>query len=245
MKVDKFKRIGKHHLNHCQDSVGIYEIGSDRYVLLVCDGCSMGNDSHYVSELIQKIIKFIAKEESYRELALSELRSLGEIRKVVLQKLFVRLQEIYQTTGSDKYDYLATVVLMIVDSASKQIVYTVIGDGVIAIDNQILEFDQQNKPDYIGYHLDKDFQEWYSTLNQQGEAKWNRSVSVATDGIMTLTDGYDNYASDDLLLEVTKDLLTSLDIFKQNQIQNKIDKYHKDQSLAFNDDIAIARLQIE
>jgi hypothetical protein len=34
----------------------------------------------------------------------------------------------------------------------------VIGDGLVSIDGQLTEYEQDNRPDYLGYHLGEDFE---------------------------------------------------------------------------------------
>lgn len=43
----------------------------------------------------------------------------------------------------------------------------VIGDGLVGIDGELHEFDQDTKPDYVGYHLKEDFEDWYSRQQQK------------------------------------------------------------------------------
>ncbi len=54
-----------------------------------------------------------------------------------------------------------------------------IGDGLICVDEEIFEYESDNKPDYIGYHLSMDKHLWFQTKTSK-----NRHWTISTDGIL-------------------------------------------------------------
>lgn len=69
MKKYAISKIGEFHINHNEDSSAITEIGDDKIMIAVMDGCSMGKESHFASTLIAKLLRKIGKEISFRDFA--------------------------------------------------------------------------------------------------------------------------------------------------------------------------------
>lgn len=85
-------------------------------------------------------------------------------------------------------ELLTTLILLLYDQATKEGLVMVIGDGLISINGQVTEFDQENKPDYIGFHLSEDFETWYGQQEQKIYVKELKDVSIATDGILMFSE---------------------------------------------------------
>ena len=49
----------------------------------------------------------------------------------------------------------------------------VVGDGLVCVDGKEYHFEQEDKPDYLGYHLNEDFNFWFE---QQKQRNFNRNV---------------------------------------------------------------------
>ncbi len=62
-----------------------------------------------------------------------------------------------------------------------------IGDGLISVNGNITEFDHDNKPDYIGFHLTENFDGWFSSQTQKAYFDGVKDITIATDGILTFT----------------------------------------------------------
>lgn len=63
MKTYSALQIGDYHLNNCEDYLFIGDIGNDKILCAVMDGCTMGTDSYFVSTLTGKLLRKIAKEK--------------------------------------------------------------------------------------------------------------------------------------------------------------------------------------
>lgn len=222
MRSKVYVRIGKHHVNNCEDSAGSYQIGSQRQLIVVCDGCSMGEKSHYASELIQKIVREIAKEEHYREYGANRQFELINLLEKVTYELFSRIKQVYDITGRNKYDYLSTILIAIADNFKKEFIYLVSGDGVICVDEKIEVFDQNNQPDYIGYYLEDDFNDWYKEKTIIKHGKLRKSICVATDGILTFSDSTDQFIQDEELNKIIRSLMIYSESSNEKEIQNNV-----------------------
>ncbi len=87
----------------------------------------------------------------------------------------------------EKNELLTTLILLLVNKTDSTGMVLAIGDGVASINGPITKFDQDNKPDYLGYHLSDDFDNWYAGLTQKFYIAPVKDVSIATDEIDTFT----------------------------------------------------------
>ena len=67
MKIYSALQIGEYHTNHCEDYLFIGEIGSDKILCAVMDGCTMATDSYFVSTLVGKLLRKIVKIKGYQK----------------------------------------------------------------------------------------------------------------------------------------------------------------------------------
>ncbi len=56
---------------------------------------------------------------------------------------------------------------------------------MICVDGRIIEYEQENTPDYLGYHLSENFEEWYDPQRQKLSIHSFQDLSICTDGIFT------------------------------------------------------------
>ncbi|MCU0437372.1 MAG: hypothetical protein MUC49_05610 [Raineya sp.] len=47
------------------------------------------------------------------------------------------------------------------------------------------EYEQNNTPDYLGYHLHQDFEEWYISQHQKVHIQDFQNIAICTDGIFS------------------------------------------------------------
>ena len=185
MRIYELSQRGEFHVNHNEDFKLHSEIGSNRFLISVMDGCSSGTDSHFASNLIGKCLRKIAKDIGYKEFASKRTLTLKEIVKEVAQKLFSDLVH-FNSRLDLKYDeLLSTVIFGVVDQSSKQGELNIIGDGLVVINGEFIEYEQGNKPDYIGYHLNDDFEKWYQSQVDKISISKVEDISISTDGVFT------------------------------------------------------------
>lgn len=189
MKIYSALQIGAYHLNHCEDYLVIDHIGTDKLLCAVMDGCTMGTDSYFISTLVGKSLRKIAKAKGYKELCgvEPERPNLEEYLKSILRDLFKELLLIKSQLLLEQNDLLTTLLILLVDKKTGHGILLAVGDGVIAVNGAITEFDQDNKPDYLGFHLHEDFDTWYTKQIQKVYIDTIQDVSLATDGIVLFT----------------------------------------------------------
>jgi len=90
MKIYKLSTIGEFHTNHNEDATAITEIGINRTLVAVMDGCSMGKESHFASTLIAKLIRKIGKEIEYKAFIEKTKTPISKLLKEVLNQLFLK-----------------------------------------------------------------------------------------------------------------------------------------------------------
>ena len=57
MVKSEFTQIGEFHINHNEDFLVSCEIGNDKMMIAVMDGCTMGTESYFASTLIGKLLR--------------------------------------------------------------------------------------------------------------------------------------------------------------------------------------------
>ena len=185
MKIYELSHIGEFHVNHNEDFKVVADLGKQFKLIAVMDGCSSGTDSHLASTLIGKILRKLAKQESYREFAERTQFTIKEQLEKVSLNLFSELQTINRHLDLERDEILSTAIIGVVDIENIQAEFIIIGDGVIHIDGETIEYENDNKPDYIGYHLKMDKQEWFEKQTQKKSVSTFKDLSISTDGIHT------------------------------------------------------------
>lgn len=187
MKLYTTLHIGEHHINNCEDYLLTAELGTGKFLCAVMDGCSMGTDSYFMSTLTGKILRKIAKELQFKEFVEKSSEPPSELLKSILKQLFDHLRNLKNTLQLERDEILSTLLIAIIDVTTKTGEFMCIGDGVICIDGQLYDFEQNNKPDYLGYHLNEDFEYWFANQKQRISKHGIRSISLSTDGIFTFS----------------------------------------------------------
>ncbi|MEM8888656.1 MAG: protein phosphatase 2C domain-containing protein [Bacteroidota bacterium] len=187
MHISTCLHKGDFHPVFCEDFLFHTELSSELYLAAVMDGCSMGKDSQFASHLFAKILHKVSKELSYREFAgdippfsEQELRDLG---KEILKEIWQNLKLISQTLHLDPLELLTTLNLSLFRKNPSRVWVMLIGDGFIVAGKEIIEIDQDNRPDYLAYHLKEDFDSWFSQQAGIYEFEGIQQLILATDGV--------------------------------------------------------------
>lgn len=184
MKIYSALQIGEYHINHCEDYLFIGDIGNEKILCAVMDGCTMATDSYFISTLVGKILRKIVKEKSYKESYNLETHSdIDNYLKSVIKDLFKELNVTKNQLMLDQKELLTTLIILLIDKKANQGIVLVVGDGLVSINGNITEFDQDNRPDYLGFHLTEDFNTWYDNQKQKIAFEDGKDISIATDGI--------------------------------------------------------------
>lgn len=239
----KITSIGTFHQNYCEDYALFREIGESRILMSVMDGCTMGTESYFASALIGKLLKKISQEEFYLEYGSKQVLPLDELLKKVIKKLFNQLKELKIFMQLGRNELLSTINLGIVDIKEKTGDFIVVGDGFIYMNDLYFELDQDNQPDYIGYHLKENFEDWWEDQDQFFSFENIEDITVSTDGIFTFSK-YDNASYPEVENhEVIKYLLNDTsDIQNERMFEKKLHHIENKWGLKPTDDLGIVRL---
>jgi Protein phosphatase 2C len=189
MNIYTTLRIGAYHINHCEDYLFADTIGNNKIICAVMDGCTMGKDSYLIATMVGKLLRKICKTLSYKEFyikAADEL-SLENYLKNILRELFSEMKIIKNQLQLEREELLTTLILLLADTKADKGILLAIGDGVVCINGTVTTFDQDNKPDYLGFHLSEDFDTWYDAQQQRLSIDTLRDISIATDGMESFT----------------------------------------------------------
>lgn len=187
MRIYATLAMGEYHVNHCEDHLLIEEMFGGQLLCAVMDGCTMGEDSHFASALAGKLLRKIVKERSFQAFhnSLPAPLPLDNELKEVLRQFFSELKSIKNQLFLETKELLTTLLLLLIDEKTDSGIVLVIGDGLVSVNGKVTVFDQDNKPDYIGYHLNEDFEMWFEKQTQKILIESIQDISISTDGIET------------------------------------------------------------
>ncbi|WP_300690003.1 protein phosphatase 2C domain-containing protein [Chryseobacterium sp.] len=242
MKFYSSLQIGDYHDLHCEDDLLIKKISSNKIVCAVMDGCSTAMDSHFASTLVGKLLRKIITECGYKELYEKDIqRNPDEQLKEIVKDLFKEMSFLKKSLMLDEKELLTTLIIMLYDSAENKGIILSIGDGVVCVSGNITEFDRDNKPDYLAYHLHENFEDWYNSQHQKIFFDQLEDVSIATDGILTFSK---------VKKTVSEETINCIEYLMKDQnyedteemLNKKIKKLEHHYGMKPTDDLAIIRL---
>jgi hypothetical protein len=136
---------------------------------------------------------------------------------------------------------LNTLLIGVIDTSNRSAEFLCVGDGLICINNRLFEFEQNDKPDYLGYHLHEDFTAWYGNQQQRVSAQDLQNFSLATDGIFTFKK-FDSktYAEPGDVINFL--LVNSEEGDSNNMLDRKLLDIQTNWGLKPGDDLAIIRI---
>lgn len=235
-------QIGDYHTNHCEDHLLIKKINSNKLVCAVMDGCSTAMDSHFASTLVAKLLRKIITEIGYKELyETNNALNLDEQFKEILRSLFHEIIFLKKHLMLDEKELLTTLIILLYDAAENKGIILSIGNGVVCINGIITEFDRDNKPDYLAYHLNENFNNWYESQNQKMFFDCINDISIATDGILTFSK-IKKIDSDNMINPVEYLMIDQTGNNTDEMLNQKIKKLEHHYGMKPTDDLAIIRL---
>ena len=243
MDIFQLTTIGEFHTNHNEDFLIVEEAGKSYRMIAVMDGCSSGTDSHLASTLIGKILRKVAKQEAYREYAQREKVEIKVLIQRISLQLFEDLYMLNRMLDLRSDELLSTLILSIVDIVDKQAELVIVGDGVVQVNGEYIEYENDNKPDYVGYHLNMDKHLWYQTRTNKKSVSNLLDMTISTDGIHTFRnfDGakYPEITEDRIRKEFFEDL-TNLE--NSNKLKLSLLKIKEEYGLCPSDDLTMIRV---
>lgn len=188
MQISSLVQKGEFHPVYCEDYLFEQALTESIHLAAVMDGCTMGTDSHFASALIGKLLKKVAKEVSYQEYlktipAFSSTPS-AKIGENILQQIRTELRRLSNELYLEELELLSTLILAIVNTETNDAWVIVVGDGCIGVNGEIIEIDQENRPDYLGYHLSGPFQGWFDKQTNKFEFSGINELCISSDGVL-------------------------------------------------------------
>jgi hypothetical protein len=240
MRIYTTLQIGELHTNHCEDYFITAEIGKNKLLCAVMDGCTMGTDSYFAATLTGKLLRKVCKEYSYKEFLSKDSAGLQLTLEQITKQLFEELRSAKNILQLERDEVLNTLLMGVIDTENRSGEFLCIGDGLICIDGGLFEFEQDNKPDYLSYHLNEEFNNWYNKQQQRIAAQHIQDFSLATDGIFTFN-RFDNktYTSPGNVVEYL--LFDATESNNSNMLNSKLLDIQNNWGLKPGDDLAIVR----
>ncbi|MBS0031260.1 protein phosphatase 2C domain-containing protein [Chitinophaga sp. 22321] len=189
MKIYTTLQMGAYHINHCEDYLFFDTSFNNKIICAVMDGCTMGKDSYLIATIVGKLLRKICKAISYKEFYARDSAglSLDDLLKSILHELFKEIRAVKNQLQLEREELLTTLIILLTDMKEDKGLVLIVGDGVVSINGTIISFDQDNKPDYLGFHLTEDFDTWYLLQQQKISIDSLNDISIATDGIESFT----------------------------------------------------------
>lgn len=165
----------------------------------VFDGCSAGKASHFASALLGKLLRKASLMATYPSALPAygissdqALDSVDYVRFVLAKILFQELRRCRKDLMLDKEEMLATLVLAVMNPDMDQVALLVAGDGFFSLNGHLTKIDQEDRPNYPAYHLNRPFEQWYEEETFQLEASDVTQFAISTDGADTFCDARHN-----------------------------------------------------
>ncbi len=243
MKIFELSHIGQFHVNHNEDFLVVEEAGNGRTLVAVMDGCSSGTDSHFASTLIGKLLRKIAKQEAYQAFIEKDQDSLDQQLERVGLQLFEELRYCHNLLDLRSDEILSTLILGLIDADNQRAEILVVGDGVIYCNGQYYEFENDNKPDYIGYHLNMEKQLWYQTRTTKKSFNHVKDLSICTDGIHTFKN-FDGKVYPDISTEEIRNhfFIAAVDMDNRQSLHKIRLRIKREYGLEASDDLSMIRM---
>lgn len=164
----------KDHYNHCEDSSFFYE-GDNIIKGGIFDGCSTGTNSHFASQLFCYAF------------ANWPLLTIPITHDKVLQDVHSSLDCVADALGLQDINMLSTAIIFDFDKALKTLQLRIFGDAVYYINGVEYVVDQDNKPDYMGYYINKPPHEFKEYISKYPTKVYEdvESFVLCSDGILS------------------------------------------------------------
>jgi len=246
LKFYELSHIGEFHVNHNEDFLVSEEAGITRKLIAVMDGCSSGTDSHFASTLIGKLLRKIAKQEAYGEFAKKKTKDLKNQLEDISLQLFEELSNLNRQLDLKSDEILSILILAIVDVNLKAAEILIVGDGFIHVNGENIEYENDNKPDYIGYHLNMDKRLWYETRTEKLSVERIKDLTISTDGIHT----FKNFDGKSYVKTSQEEIMSKFFVDKHelentNKLKKVLIQIQKMNGLMPSDDLTMIRVIVE
>lgn len=245
MKIYTYLQMGDFHPIFCEDFLFQTNINEQFYLAAVMDGCSTAKDSHFASTLFAKILAKIIRLLPYQPILNQplDIENIGikELMEYLLQQFFKELEQLKNALLLDTEELLSTLILLLHRPDKAETYIVVLGDGVVVIDGEVFDIDQNNRPAYPAFFLGQS--QDVSVLNATTFYRKNvQDVSIATDGVTSFLPIKDTSRTP--LTKPSTYLLVDNSFSNQdNMLHKKCLILEEEFGLKASDDLAIIRLK--
>lgn len=175
------------HQTWCEDNYFVKE--TDEFIIgAVLDGCSTGINSFFASTSVKYALEQSSKNTKFP----NDEKLITEYIETLLCDVRSSLSNVSDTLGLTEMNFLSTIVLFIYIKGESRLYVKFIGDGVIYINGQEVVNDENNAPDYLGYHLVQrhaskwsEFYKWIESKRLEIYEDVN-DFAICSDGIHSL-----------------------------------------------------------
>ncbi|TGD79310.1 protein phosphatase 2C domain-containing protein [Hymenobacter wooponensis] len=245
MKIYQLLKRGEYHTDFCEDFSVAQAVSSSVVLCAVLDGCTMGRESHFEATLGAKILRKVIKERQYRAFYGEAATGPGlerELREIMVE-VFQEFRQMRNQLLLDTSELLTTLVIALLRTDTGEVYGMALGDAVIALNGQIMRFEQHNKPNYLAYHLGQDVDTWYAHQKQIFRATSCSDLSLATDGIYSFQPINDCSPTEPL--DIAQFLLVDPELAERDEMLHiKVKRLENRFSLKPTDDLAIVRVRL-
>jgi len=190
MKIFSLTALGKYHPQNCEDHVFHHYVGSQYLIAAVMDGCSSGVESHFASTMYGKSLHKSCRMLPNMKQILPELdveqMDKEAVGNFILGQLFEDVKKVKKSLFLDIEELLSTILFLVYDLKNSSAWLNVSGDGLAVCNGVFQEFDQNNMPDYLAYHLDIKFDAWFNNHTKSYNFQDINDISISTDGLTKL-----------------------------------------------------------
>ena len=243
MKIYTYSQIGTFHTNHNEDFFIQTELTDEHILIAVSDGCSMGIESYFASALIGKLLRKISKSIYYQSFIQSTIHTNNQLLFNILNQLFQQLSFIKNELDLEINELLSTLILSVIDTNNQTAEIITIGDGLVVCNDKLYEYEQNNRPDYLGYHLHKKFDDWFKNQEQLLSLQNIQDISLSTDGIFTFRQFDNQIYSTISEQEIINHLLISTQNSSfETMLKKQVIELEKEFGMKSTDDLTIVRI---
>lgn len=239
-------QIGSHrsdlHENN-EDSYLCMQEGNLHY-LMVSDGCSSGRRSEFASRLLVYILR-----SAIMTMPENDGIDLKTRIALITMLFFKELKQTKNRLNLEVVELEATLVFAIVNEQTKEYVCIAYGDGAIVVDNEIIEIDEDNRPNYpvhafyspIGEDVVHNRMHKYSGI-------FNHSFIISTDGVSNVISKSMTFPYETVKDDFNADFYhaykstTNISNPKYYKIMMKLWEKNRDVKTFYGDDVTLIRL---
>lgn len=185
MIISSLLQKGIYHLNHNEDELVVCNLSKRFAIAAVMDGCSAAINSHLAAGFIKILVKREVRTLSEGP-NLIHVYPASAIGERLMKNVFIGVNELQGSLSLTEMELMTTFSLLVLDVETKQYWAGFSGDGLLVVDEKVVNIDQNNRPNFLAYHLERNPSEWfdYHVISYSGSVA--NHVVISTDGVWKL-----------------------------------------------------------